>query len=137
MLSKKRFKDIAYVNFNEAIDYAYNSEDAPKKPRALSPPIIPSDKKNIEAMSMYVERLKVWQTQKETYSQEISEYMDLAAKRESMIFEMIKELSGFYLYVPKEFQQNVLYALNELNDGHWAGKLTTLEILVDVFKNLK
>lgn len=137
MLSEKRFKDFAYVCFNDAIDYAYNSEDAPKRPQRMVSPILPSNKNDINAMSMYVEKLKVWDSQKEKYNQELAEYNESCAKREVMIFEMIKELSGFYLYVPKEYQQNVLHAHYELNDGSWGEKLTTLEILVDVFKNVK
>lgn len=136
MLSEKKFKDLAHVNFNEAIEYAYNSEDAPTKPQRMVSPILPSNKNDINAMSMYVEKLKVWDSQKEKYSQELAEYKELAAKRDAMVFEMIKELSGFYLYVPKEYQQNVLHAHYELNDGSWGEKLTTLEILVDMFKNV-
>lgn len=136
MLSEKKFKKLAHDNFNDAIDYAYNSEDAPKRPQRMVSPILPSKKNDINAMSMYVEKLKVWESQKERYKQEMEEYTELAAKRDSMVFEMIKELSGFYLYVPREYQQNVLHAHYELNDGSWGEKLTTLEILVDVFKNV-
>lgn len=136
MISEETFKELAHLNFNDAINYAYNSEDAPKKPQRMVSPILPSNKNDINAMSMYVEKLKVWDSQKERYNQELAEYNELAAKREAMIFEMIKELSGFYLYVPKEYQQKVLHAHYELNDGSWGEKLTTLEILVDVFKNV-
>lgn len=136
MLSEETFKELAHICFNDAIDYAYNSEDAPKRPKRMVSPILPSNKNDINAMSMYVEKLKVWNSQKERYNQELAEYNELAAKRDSMVFEMIKELSGFYLYVPIEYQQNVLHALPDLNGGSWGEKLTTLEILVDVFKNV-
>ena len=138
MISEETFKELAHLNFNDAIAYAYNSEDAPIKPRGqYSPPTLPSNKKDIAAMTKYLNDLKTWEEYKEKQSQALAEYKELAAKREAMIFEMIKELSGFYLYVPKEYQQNVLHAHYELNDGSWGEKLTTLEILVDVFKNVK